>query len=113
MLISFWSINGLIQIFHLPIVLYTQGILVISLVIWFILEGTAYFSEKNINRKLNTGLIIWNLIMVLGSIAIMTGGFFMLLEWDYALPLLTLVVFLITVYIFKDIFAQELREEKS
>ncbi|MEB8345281.1 hypothetical protein OO010_04440 [Flavobacteriaceae bacterium KMM 6898] len=110
-LISFWTINGLIQIFHLPFALYTQIILVLSLILWVILEGTAYFSKEKKNKKLNTKLIIWNLIMVLGSVAIMSGGFFMLLEWDYALPLLTLGVFLITIYVFKDVFAQELREE--
>ncbi|ALM06952.1 hypothetical protein SB49_03405 [Sediminicola sp. YIK13] len=112
-LISFWSINGLIQIYHLPFALYTQIILVISLILWAILEGTAYFSKENKSNKLNTSLIIWNLIMVFGSIAIMSGGFFMLLEWDYALALLTLGVFLITIYIFKDVFAQEIRDENS
>ena len=112
-LISFWSINGLVQIFHLPFTVYTQSILVLSLLLWSILEGTTYFSQEKNNKKFNAGLVIWNLIMVLGSMAIMSGGFFMLLEWDYALPLLTIGVFLITIYIFKDVFAQELREEES
>lgn len=112
-LISFWAINGLIQIFHLPLALYTQIILVFSLILWAILEGTAYFSKENKNKKLNTSLIIWNSIMVLGSLAILSGGFLMLMEWDYALALLTIGVFLITIYIFKDVFAQEMREEKQ
>ncbi len=112
-LISFWAINGLIQIYHLPFALYTQIILVISLILWAILEGTAYFSKENKSKKLNTSLIIWNLIMVLGSIAIMSGGFLMLLELDYAIALLTLGVFLITIYVFKDVFAQEIREDNS
>ncbi|MEJ1221749.1 hypothetical protein [Sediminicola sp. 1XM1-17] len=111
-LISFWTINGLIQMYHLPFALYTQIILVISLILWAVLEGTAYFSKENKSKTLNTSLIIWNLIMVLGSMAIISGGFFMLLEWDYALALLTLGVFLITIYVFKDVFAQERREEK-
>lgn len=112
-LISFWAINGLIQIYHLPFALYTQIILVLSLILWAVLEGTAYFSKENKNKKLNTGIIIWNSIMVLGSLAIMCGGFLMLMEWDYAIALLTLGVFLITIYVFKDVFAQEMREEKQ
>lgn len=112
-LISFWAINGLIQIFHLPFVLYTQIILVLSLVVWAILEGTAYFSKETKSKKINVRSIIWNLIMVFGSLAIITGGFLKLLEWDYAFHLLTLGVFLITIYVFKDVFKPELQEENQ
>lgn len=112
-LISFWAINGLIQIFQLPFALYTQIILVLSLILWAVLEGTTYFSKENKNKKLNTAIIVWNLIMVLGSLAIISGGFLMLLELDYSLPLLTLGVFMITIYVFKDVFVKELREEKQ
>lgn len=111
-LIFIWCINSLIQIFHLSLALYSQILFVLSMILWVVLEGTVYFSKEQDNKKLKTSLIIWNLIIILGSMAILFGGFLKLMEWNYSIPLLTLGVFFIAIYVFKDVFSMEFREEK-
>ena len=42
-LVLFWTINGVLRILHFQYTLFFQIVTAITFVIWFIMEGTAYF----------------------------------------------------------------------
>lgn len=111
-LIVFWCTNVILSVLHLPYETFFEVITFIAFLIWTVLEGTAYFGIGGRNEDMDLNQILWNGIMVLGSLAIVAGGICKILYWEYATPLLLLGFFMIAVYILKDTFS-ELLEEKN
>ncbi|MEO0526649.1 MAG: hypothetical protein AAFZ89_05450 [Bacteroidota bacterium] len=111
-LILVWSTNVMVSILHLPYEGILEIITFIAFLIWTVFEGTAYFSKGEDDKKISLDQILWNGIMVLGSLAIVAGIICRILYWSYSTPLLLLGFFLIAIYILKDTFS-ELLEEKT
>ncbi|MGB5820513.1 MAG: hypothetical protein WBG90_13595 [Saonia sp.] len=109
-LVVFWSINVIVSVLHWPYESVLEAITFVAFLIWTVLEGTAYFSKGE--SKVSLDQILWNGIMVIGSLAIIAGIICKILHWSYSTPLLILGFFLIAVYILKDTFS-ELLEEKE
>ena len=106
-LISFAATNGILNLMDFPYTIFFQVIIAISFVLWFILEGTAYFLDDDRRKKNSTVQLIWNLAMVAGTLAIIAGSILKIFNWEYALPLLILGVFVVAAYILKDVFVSE------
>ncbi|MEK6153686.1 hypothetical protein WIW50_10525 [Flavobacteriaceae bacterium 3-367] len=111
-LVVVWCTNVVFSIFHLPYEGILEIITFITFLIWTVLEGTAYFARNEDDRKISLDQIMWNGIMVIGSLAIIAGVISKILYYDYATPLLLLGFFLIAVYILRDTFSELLEEKK-
>lgn len=103
-LVFFWTTNGLFSIMDFPYTVLFQVIIAISFVLWFILEGTAYFLDEDRRAKNSTRQLIWNFAMVAGTLAIIVGSILKILNWEFALPLLILGILILAAYILKDVF---------
>ena len=106
-LVSFAATNGIFNLMDFPYTIFFQVIIAISFVLWFILEGTAYFLDDDQRKKNSSVQLIWNLAMVAGTLAIIAGSILKIFNWEYALPLLILGVFVVAAYILKDVFVPE------
>lgn len=103
-LVFFWTTNGIFRIMDFPYTILFQVIIAISFVLWFILEGTAYFLDDDRKAKNTTNQLIWNFAMVAGTLAIIVGSILKILNWEFALPLLILGIVILAAYILKDVF---------
>ncbi|MBT8298128.1 MAG: hypothetical protein KJO52_07320 [Maribacter sp.] len=103
-LVFFWTTNGIFNIMDFPYTVLFQVIIAISFVLWFILEGTAYFLDDDRRAKNSTRQLIWNFVMVAGTLAIIVGSILKILNWEFALPLLIIGILVLAAYILKDVF---------
>lgn len=103
-LVFFWTTNGIFRIMDFPYTILFQVIIAISFVLWFILEGTAYFLDDDRKVKNSTNQLIWNFVMVAGTLAIIVGSILKILNWEFAIHLLTLGIVILAAYILKDVF---------
>ncbi|MFS4418663.1 hypothetical protein [Maribacter sp. 2307ULW6-5] len=111
-LVLFWTTNGLLKILDFPYTLIFQIGTAITFVIWFAMEGTAYFMDDD-RRAKNTLLeVAWNFAMVLGVLISIGGGLMHLFGWENAIPVITLGLTVVTAYILKDIFTPQKSPDK-
>lgn len=112
-LVLFWTTNGLLRILDYSNTLIFQIGTALTFVVWFSMEGTAYFMDEDRKDKNTLVEIIWNMAMVAGVSAIITGGLMHLLEWEFSIPTLTTGFTVVTAYILKDVFnpSKEHQEE--
>lgn len=112
-LVLFWTTNGLLRILDFPYTMLFQMGTALTFILWFAMEGTAYFMDED-RREKNTIIEIgWNFAMVMGVLSIIGGGLMHLMEWDYATTLLTVGLTIVTAYILKDIFKTSKEEQKG
>ncbi len=113
-LIVFWATNGIFRVLDFPYTLFFQIITAIAFVTWFILEGTAYFLDEDRRAKNSIGQVLWNCLLVAGTLGVIAGTILKVLDWDYAIHLLSLGITFIGAYVLKDIFVPaEPREEEQ
>ncbi|MEP3210219.1 MAG: hypothetical protein ABJN95_13550 [Maribacter sp.] len=110
-LVSFWSLYGVFTILNFPYTLFFLTMTSTSFVLWFIMEGTAYFLDEDRRAKNSWYRILWNCALVLGTFAVISGSLLKILHWDYALHLLSLGITMIAAYILKDVFVPETPKE--
>ena len=112
-LVLFWTTNGLLRILDFPYTGLFQIGTALSFILWFAMEGTAYFMDQD--RKSTNSIIeiVWNFAMVLGVLTIIAGGLMQLLKWEFAIPTLTTGLTIVTAYILKDIFNSEKKEKRD
>ena len=103
-LIVFWATNGIFRVLDFPYTLFFQIITAIAFVTWFIMEGTAYFLDEDRRAKNSIGQILWNCLLVVGTLGVIAGTILKVLDWDYAVHLLSLGITLIGAYVLKDVF---------
>ncbi len=106
-LVFFWTTNGIFRIMDFPYTILFQVIIAISFVLWFVLEGTAYFLDEDRRAKNSTKQLIWNFAMVAGTLAIIVGSILKILNWEFALPILICGIVILAAYILKDVFVAE------
>ena len=103
-LVVFWTTNGVFRIMDFPYTIIFQVIIAVTFVIWFIMEGTAYFLDDDRRAKNSNGQLAWNFSMVIGTLSIIAGSLMKLLNWEFAIPLLIMGITIVAAYILKDIF---------
>lgn len=103
-LIVFWSTNGIFRVLDFPYTLFFQIITAIAFVTWFIMEGTAYFLDEDRRAKNSLAQILWNCLLVVGTLGVIAGTILKVLDWAYAVHLLSLGITLIGAYVLKDVF---------
>jgi len=103
-LVLFWTTNGILTILAFPYTVIFKIGTALTFIAWFAMEGTAYFMDKEGNSRNSLTEIIWNFVMVIGVITIISGGIMHLLSWDYSIPILTTGLTIVTSFILKDIF---------
>lgn len=115
LLVLFWTTNGLLRVMDFPHTLIFQIGTAFMFVIWFAMEGTAYFMDEDRKAKNSIIEIFWNFVMVIGVLTIIGGGLMHLLEWEYSTVTLTIGLSIVTAYILKDVFSpsKELENEKQ
>lgn len=106
-LVFFWTTNGVFRIMDFPYTIIFQVIIGASFITWFILEGTAYFLDDDKGIKNSIRQLIWNFVMVGGTLAIIAGSLLKILNWEYATHLLVLGIVIVTGYILKDAFTTD------
>lgn len=112
-LVLFWTTNGLLRILDFPNTVIFQIGTALCFIVWFAMEGTAYFMDQD-RKSTNTLVeIAWNFAMVVGVLTIIAGGLMQLLQWEFAVPTLTTGLTIVTAYILKDIFNSEKKEKKD
>lgn len=107
LLVTFWAIYGIFTILDFPYTLFSLIIMAITFVIWFVMEGTAYFLDEDRRAKNSNYQIIWNFALVLGTLAVISGSLLHILQWYFAIHLLTLGITIVAAYILKDVFVPE------
>lgn len=112
-LVLFWTTNGLLKILDFPYTIFFQIGTAITFITWFAMEGTAYFMDGDRTAKNSFIEVIWNCAMVVGVLTIISGGLMHLLNWEYAIPTLTIGLTIVTAYILKDIFNPAKEENKD
>ena len=103
-LVTFWTLNGVLRVLDFQYSIFFQIITAISFIIWFILEGTAYFLDDDRKAKNSNAQLAWNFSMVVGTLCIISGSLLKLLNWNFAIPLLVFGIAVVTAYILKDVF---------
>ncbi|EAR01519.1 hypothetical protein FB2170_12381 [Maribacter sp. HTCC2170] len=106
-LVFFWTTNGVFNIMDFPYTIIFQVIIAVSFVLWFIMEGTAYFLDDERRSKNSTIQLVWNLAMVAGTLAIIAGSLLKILNWEFAIHLLVSGILIIVAYILKDTFTTD------
>lgn len=104
-LVLFFATNGILKILDFPYILFFQIVTALTFVAYFVMDGTAYFMNNDINIKDNLTNIICNALMAIGVLTLILGGFMHLLGFDYSIPILTFGLTIITSLILKDIFS--------
>jgi len=112
-LVLSWSINGISQVLDLPLTLFTLTLTAVSFVIWFVMEGTAYFMDDDRRSKNTIGQILWNGTLIVGSLVVITGAITQILDWDYSIHLLSLGITLIGAYVLKDVFVPNEHQDEQ
>lgn len=110
-LVSFWSLYGVFTVLNFPYTLFFLTMTSIAFVLWFVMEGTAYFLDEDRRAKNSLYQILWNCALVLGTFGVISGSLLKILHWDYALHLLSLGITMIAAYILKDVFVPETPKE--
>lgn len=103
-LVFFWSINGISSILGFQHTVYFQVVIGCTFLIWFIMEGTAYFLDEDRKSKNTLSKILWNVFMVVGTLAIILGSLSNMLNWQFSIPLLAFGILTVAIYILKDVF---------
>lgn len=106
-LVTFFSLYGIFTILDFPYTLFFLISMAITFVIWFVMEGTAYFLDEDRRAKNSNYQILWNCALVLGTLGIIAGSLLRVLQWDYAIHLLSLGITIVAAYILKDAFVPE------
>jgi len=106
-LVSFFSLYGIFTILEFPYTLLFLILMAITFVMWFVMEGTAYFLDEDRRAKNTTYQILWNCALVLGTLAVISGILLRILHWDYAVHLLSVGITIVVAYILKDVFVPE------
>lgn len=104
-LVLFWTTNGLLKILDFPYTLLFQIGTGLTFIAWFTMEGTAYFMGRNRKSQNSITDVMWNFIMIIGVLTIISGALMHLLGWEYSIPTLTVGLTTVTAFILKDIFA--------
>lgn len=112
-LVLFWTTNGLLRILDFPYTLFFQIVTAITFVIWFIMEGTAYFMDEDRRAKNTLSHILWNCTLVLGTLGVICGSLLKILHWDYSVHLLSLGITMVAAYILKDVFLPNSTEDEE
>ncbi|VAW15664.1 hypothetical protein MNBD_BACTEROID03-2335 [hydrothermal vent metagenome] len=110
-LVVFWVANGIFRVMDFPYTLFFQIVTAIAFIIWFVMEGAAYFLDEDRRAKNSTTQILWNCTLVLGTLGVISGSLLRILHWDYAIHLLSLGITLIAAFILKDVFVPEASKE--
>lgn len=106
-LVSFWAIYGVLTILDFPYALFFLIIMAFTFVMWFVMEGTAYFLDDDRKAKNSTYQILWNFVLVLGTLGVISGSLLQILNWYYAIHLLSVGITVVAAYILKDVFVPE------
>lgn len=106
-LVFFWTANGVLKSLDFTYTMLFQIIIGASFIIWFILEGTAYFLDDDKTKENSNNKLIWNFAMVAGTLAIIIGSLLKILNWEYATYLLVLGIAIVSGYILKDVFTAD------
>jgi len=109
-LVLSWVLNGIFSILHIPYNFAFQIIAFLAFLTWFIMEGTHYFiAEDKNNAKTENylGKVLWNLVIILGTLGVVVGALFKILHWEYALPVLVSGLLCILLYILRDVFVRK------
>ncbi len=106
-LVTFWSIYGVLTILDFSYTLFFLIIMAITFVMWFVMEGTAYFLDEDRRSKNSSYQILWNFALVLGTLGVISGSLLRILNWDYSVHLLSLGITIVVAYILKDVFVPE------
>jgi len=112
-LVIFWTANGIFKILSLPFTLFFQIIIALSFIIWFVMEGTAYFLDEERRAKNSTAQILWNCALVIGTLGVIAGSLLRLIDWDYSVHILSLGITMIAAYILKDVFIPESGDDSN
>ena len=110
-LVSFWSLYGVFTILNFPYTLFFLIMTAIAFVLWFVMEGTAYFLDEDRRAKNSLYHILWNFALVLGTLGVIAGSLLKILHWDYSIHLLSLGITMIAAYVLKDVFVPETPKE--
>lgn len=110
-LVSFWSLYGVFTVMNFPYTLFFLTMTSIAFVLWFIMEGTAYFLDEDRRAQNSLYHILWNCALVLGTLGVISGSLLKILHWDYSFHLLSLGITMIAAYILKDVFVPESPKE--
>ncbi len=102
-LVIFWMLTGIFRTLDFSYTIFFQITAALAFVIWTVMEGTAYFLDYDLRSKNSGSYILWNMIMVVGTLLLIIGGFLKVLNGAYAIPLILVGIVLISAYIFKDI----------
>jgi uncharacterized membrane protein YsdA (DUF1294 family) len=94
-----------------PYTLFFQIVTAIAFIIWFVLEGAAYFLDEDRRAKNSPTQILWNCTLVLGTLGVISGSLLRILHWDYAVHLLSFGITLIASFVLKDVFVPETSKE--
>lgn len=112
-LIIFWTANGIFKVLGFPFTLFFQIIIAISFIIWFVMEGTAYFLDEDRRAKNSIAQILWNCALIIGVLGVISGSLLKLIDWDYSIHLLSLGITFIAAYILKDVFIPESSDDQN
>jgi len=110
-LVSFWSLYGIFNVMNFPYTLIFLIMTATAFLLWFVMEGTAYFLDEDRRATNSLYHILWNCALVLGTLGVIAGSLLKILHWDYALHLLSLGITMIAAHILKDVFVPETPKE--
>ncbi|MEX0272786.1 MAG: hypothetical protein AB3N16_00230 [Flavobacteriaceae bacterium] len=110
-LVVFWTSYGILRILDFPYTTFFQVTTVLAFIAWFIMEGAAYFFKRGGDKKGEFTQIIWNIILVVGVLALIGGLLLKLLQSPYAIAVIVLGIVLITAFVLKDLFFDDISEE--
>ena len=112
-LVIFWTSNGILQILNFPYTLFFQIVTAVTFVLWFVMEGTAYFMDDERRTKNSFSHIVWNCIMIVGTLGIICGSLLKILNWEYSVYLLAVSITMVAAYILKDVFLTTPSEDEE
>lgn len=104
LLVLSWTTNGLLRVLDFPYTLFFQIATALMFIVWFAMEGTAYFMDQERKDKNTMAEIFWNFTMVVGVLTIIGGGFMHLVAWEHSITTLIVGLTIVTAYILKDVF---------
>ncbi len=106
-LVTFFSLYGIFTILEFPYTLFFLVLMAITFVMWFVMEGTAYFLDDDRRAKNSIYQILWNCALVVGTLGVISGSLLKILNWDYAVHILSIGLTIVAAYILKDVFVPE------
>jgi hypothetical protein len=106
-LVTFFSLYGVFTILEFSYTLFFLILMAITFIMWFVMEGTAYFLDDDRRAKNTMYQILWNCALVIGTLGVISGCLLKILHWDYAVHILSIGLTIVAAYILKDIFVPE------